>query len=88
MQFHLLLEPFSDIVKRNFNEWLESKDFTPEQVNWFEWIQEYIATSLEFRISDFEYTPFAQRGGIARAYQLFGDELEEILKNLTEKLVS
>ncbi|MYI95230.1 hypothetical protein F4083_13085, partial [Candidatus Poribacteria bacterium] len=88
MEYHRILEPFGATVKRNFDEWLEGKDFTEEQVNWLDWIQEYIATSLEFRISDFEYTPFAQRGGVARADQLFGDELEDMLTDLTEKLVS
>ena len=88
MGYTRILEPFSAIVTRHFGEWLEGKDFTPEQVNWLEWIQEYIATSLGFRITDFEYTPFAQRGGVARAMQLFGDELEDMLKDLTEKLVS
>ncbi len=88
MEYNRILEPFGATVKRNFDEWLEGKDFTEEQVNWLEWIQEYIATSLEFRISDFEYTPFAQRGGITRADRLFGDELENMLTDLTEKLVS
>ncbi len=88
MGYTRILEPFSTIVTRHFEEWLEGKDFTPEQANWLEWIQEYIATSLAFQINDFEYTPFAQRGGVARAYQLFGDELEAMLTNLTEKLVS
>ena len=88
MEYTRILEPFSTIVIRHFEEWLEGKDFTPEQANWLEWIQEYIATSLAFQIYDFEYTPFAQRGGVARAIQLFGDELEDMLKDLTEKLVS
>ncbi len=83
-----ILEPFSAIVARNFEEWLEGRDFTLEQVNWLEWIQEYIATSLEFQIADFGYIPFAQRGGIAKAIELFGDELVDMLKDLTEKLVS
>ena len=51
-------------------------------------VQEHIATSLEFQIDDFELTLFAQRGGVARANQLFGDELENMLTDLTEKLVS
>ena len=88
MGYNRTLEPFSAIVTRNFDEWLEGKDFTPEQVNWLKWIQEYIATSLEFRITDFEYTPFAQRGGVAKALQLFGDDLDDILTDLTHKLVS
>ena len=88
MEYTRILEPFSTIVTRHFEEWLEGKDFTPEQANWLEWIQEYIATSLAFQINDFDYTPFAQRGGVARAIQLFGDELEDILTDLTEKLIS
>ena len=88
MEYNRILEPFSATVNRNFEEWLEGKDFTPEQVNWLKWIQEYIATSLDFQITDFEYTPFAQRGGVAKAFQLFGDELEDMLKDLTQKLVS
>ena len=88
MEYNRILEPFSTTVNRNFEEWLVGKDFTPEQVNWLKWIQEYIATSLDFRITDFEYTPFAQRGGVARAIQLFGDDLKGILTDLTEKLVS
>ena len=88
MEYNRILEPFSVIVARNFDVWLEGKDFTQEQENWLKWIQEYIATSLDFRINDFEYTPFAQRGGVARAIQLFGDDLDDMLKNLTLKLVS
>lgn len=88
MEYNRILEPFSAIVARNFDEWLEGKDFTPEQVNWLKWILECIATSLDFRITDFEYTPFAQRGGVAKAIQLFGDDLEDMLKDLTQKLVS
>ncbi len=88
MEYNRILEPFSAIVTRNFDEWLEDRDFTPEQVNWLKWIQEYIATSLDFRITDFEYIPFAERGGVSRAIQLFGDELPDMLKELTQKLVS
>ncbi len=88
MEYDRILEPFSAIVTRNFDEWLDGKDFTPEQVNWLKWIQEYIATSLDFRITDFGDTPFAQRGGVAKAYQLFGDDLDDMLNDLTQKLVS
>ncbi len=88
MEYNRILEPFSAIVARNFDEWLEGRDFTPEQVNWLKWIQECIATSLEFRITDFEHIPFSRRGGVAKATQLFGDELEGMLKDLTQKLVS
>ena len=82
------LEPFSVTVNRNFEEWLDGRDFTSEQLDWLKLIREHITTSLDIRISDFEFTPFTERGNGAKVYQLFGDELDDILKNLTEKLVS
>lgn len=82
------LEPFRVTVNRNFEEWLTDKDFTQEQQEWLEMIRDHIATSLDIQMSDFEYTPFAELGNGARVYELFGDDLSNILKDLTEKLVS
>ena len=88
MGYNLFLEPFSATVNRNFEEWVTGKDFTPEQHEWLEMIQEHIATSLDIRMSDFELAPFAELGNGAKVYQLFGDDLDGILTELTEKLVS
>ncbi len=49
---------------------------------------QHIATSLDIRMSDFELAPFAKLGNGAKVYQLFGDELDSILKSITKKLVS
>ena len=88
MGYNLFLEPFSATVNRNFEEWLDGKDFNSEQHEWLEMIRDHIATSLDIRMSDFEYTPFAELGNGAKVYQLFGDDLDNILKYLTKKLVS
>ena len=64
------------------------KILTSEQHEWLEMIRDHIATSLDIRMDDFEYTPFAERGNGAKVYQLFGDNLDNILQELTEKLVS
>ncbi len=88
MGYSLFLEPFNATVKRYFEEWITDKDFTLEQHEWFEMIRNHIATSLDIRMSDFEYAPFAELGNGAKVYELFGDELESLLKDLTEKLVS
>ena len=88
MGYNLFLEPFSAIVNRNFEEWITNKDFTQEQHEWLEMIRDHITTSLDIRMSDFEYTPFAELGNGAKIYELFGDDLGNILKDLTEKLVS
>ena len=82
------LEPFSVTVNLNFEEWLDGKDFNSEQHEWLEMIRDHIAISLDIRMDDFEYTPFAELGNGAKVYQLFGDELDDILKDITEKLVS
>lgn len=82
------LEPFRVTVNRNFEEWLTDKDFTQEQQEWLKMIRDHIATSLDIQMSDFEFTPFAKLGNGAKVYQLFGDDLNDILKDLTEKLVS
>ena len=84
----IFLQPFRVTVNRNFEEWLEGRDFTSEQLYWLKLIRDHIATSLDIRMDDFEYTPFAELGNGARIYQLFGDDLNDILKDLTEKLVS
>ena len=88
MGYNLFLEPFRATVNRNFEEWLDGKDFNAEQHEWLEMIRDHIATSLDIRMSDFEYTPFAEHGNGAKVYELFGDDLEDILTDLTEKLVS
>ena len=82
------LEPFKQTVNRRFVEWLRGKPITGEQQMWLEMVRDHIATSLDIRKSDFEYTPFAELGNGAKVYQLFGDDLNNILTDLTEKLVS
>ncbi len=84
----IFLEPFRVTVNRNFEEWLEGRDFTSEQLYWLKLIRDHIATSLDIRMDDFEYTPFAELGNGSKVYQLFGDNLDNILKDLTERLVS
>ena len=82
------LEPFSVSVNRRFGEWLASQTFTEEQLLWLEMIRDHIATSLDIRMEDFEYAPFAELGNGAKVYELFGDGLDNVLKELTEKLIS
>ena len=82
------LEPFRQTVNRRFVEWLRGKPITGEQQMWLEMVRDHIATSLDIRISDFEFTPFAELGNGAKVYQLFGDDLDDILSNLTKKLIT
>ena len=82
------LEPFKVTVNRHFAEWLRGRNITTEQKMWLEMVRDHIATSLDIQMSDFELAPFAELGNGAKVYQLFGDDLDNILTDLTEKLVS
>ena len=88
MGYNLFLEPFSATVNRNLAEWLDGKDFSVEQHEWLKMIRDHIATSLDIRMSDFEYTPFAELGNGTKVYELFGEDLDDILTDLTKELVS
>ena len=88
MGYNLFLEPFSATVNRNYENWLAGRAFTPEQHEWLEMIRDHIATSLDIQMSDFELAPFAERGNGFRVSELFGDDLNDILRNLTENLIS
>jgi type I restriction enzyme R subunit len=86
------LHPFRDDVHKNFAAWMahqESKGrkFTVEQRLWLEAIRDHVAASLTIESDDFEYEPFVQRGGLGKAYQVFGKDMEPILKELNEVLV-
>ncbi len=89
-----ILEPYSETIHRRFTAWLEEqermkgKPFTAEQQQWLEWIRDIIAESLSIETDDFDLAPFTQRGGLRKAYQLFGKELPVILKDLNERLAA
>ncbi len=63
------------------------RDFTDEQVRWLEAIRDHVAGSVSIEMGDFELAPFNQRGGLGKAYQLFGEELGGLLEELNLELV-
>ena len=62
--------------------------FTPEQRHWLDMIREHIAGNLTIVPDDFEYSPFAQEGGMGRVYQLFGAELPKVLEAMNRELAA
>jgi type I restriction enzyme R subunit len=83
------LVPYSDEVHTRFDSWLLQQEnngrrFTAEQRQWLEMIRDQIASSLEVRPDDFEYVPFAARGGLGRAAQLFGNDFGALLDDLNQ----
>ncbi|MFQ6028115.1 MAG: type I restriction-modification enzyme R subunit C-terminal domain-containing protein, partial [Dehalococcoidia bacterium] len=87
------LVPFAQQVEERFRGWLAMQEtagrsFTEEQRRWLEDIRDHIAGSVGMELNDFQYAPFSQQGGLARAYAVFGPELPKILDELNVELVT
>jgi type I restriction enzyme R subunit len=87
------LVAFPDQVAERYARWLTQQEqagraFTHEQRGWLDRIRDHIATSLRISAEDFEYTPFAERGGVGGAHRAFGDELGTLLDELNAELVA
>jgi type I restriction enzyme R subunit len=87
------LVPHAERVQNRFQSWLAQhqnagRQFTDEQQRWLEMIRDHIATSLEIDIDDFDLTPFAAEGGLAKASQVFGKRLRSIVNELNEALAA
>ena len=88
-----ILAPFAETVNDRYARWLSEQEaagsaFTPEQRQWLGMIRDQIAISLAVETDDFDYVPFSERGGLGKAYALFGDRLPGILKELNEVLAA
>ena len=87
------LTPFPELVEQRFQDWLTQQEglgrsFSEEQVRWLEDIRDHIAANFQIEADDFQYVPFAQRGGLGKAYHVFGEELTGLLDELNEVLVA
>jgi type I restriction enzyme, R subunit len=51
-------------------------------------IKDHIATSFHLDVEDLDYTPFDAQGGIGKMHQLFGEDMNNIIKELNEALVA
>ena len=81
------LAPFAEQAEERFQGWLATQEvagsiYSDEQRQWLEAIKDHIAGSVSIEPGDLQYAPFAQRGGIGRAYALFGDGLQALLEEL------
>jgi type I restriction enzyme R subunit len=57
-------------------------------MQWLEAIRDHIASSLAIEMDDFDLAPFDQRGGLGKAYQVFGDKLQPLISELNEVLAA
>ena len=87
------LAPFADRVNYNFMQWTMKCNagnvhFTEEQMEWLRLIKEHIISSLSVEPTDLDYSPFGEKGGLARFYELFGDSFDVVLHQMSIELVA
>ena len=88
------LKPFDKTVDENFKTWIFKQNagkhnrFTPEQMDWLRMIKDHVVSSYHIEMDDLNYTPFDSQGGRGKMYQLFGNEMNEIIDELNEVLAA
>jgi type I restriction enzyme, R subunit len=87
------LAPYPEAVQARFEAWLADQEshgrrFTAEQRQWLEAIRDHIATSLRIERDDFDQTPFSEKGGLGRFYEVFGEEMDRVIEELNEVLAA
>jgi type I restriction enzyme R subunit len=85
---------YSNKVDLNFRDWILKKNagqhnrFTEEQMQWLRMIKDHIAASIHLDADDLDYTPFDAEGGKGKMWQLFGEQMDEIINELNEALAA
>lgn len=87
------LKPFAETVDERFESWLQDQKsdgntFTDAQLEWLNMIKEEIAKNVYVQPEDFQMPPFHDRGGLVRARELFGDDLNDLLEELHRALAA
>ena len=88
------LKPFKDSVDKRFQEWIfrhnaqRATSFNAEQTDWLRMIKDHIASSCCITRDDFDYAEFANKGGLQKAWSLFGKDLDAVMAEMNEGLVA
>ncbi|WP_323670960.1 DEAD/DEAH box helicase family protein [Candidatus Poriferisodalis multihospitum] len=88
-----ILVSYPDLVSERFEAWLlqqsnAGRSFSQEQAAYLELIKDRIATNLGIAPSELMAPPFSTQGGLGKAKQLFGEELDALLDELTAALAA
>jgi type I restriction enzyme R subunit len=88
------LKPFADDVDKRFQAWIfrhnaqRGTAFTPEQTVWLRLMKDHIASSCSISRGDFDYAELADKGGLQKAWGLFGKELDGLMGEMNVELVA
>lgn len=88
------LKAFDTTIDENFKNWIFKQNagkhnrFTNEQMDWLRELKNHVVNSYHIEIEDLDFTPFDEKGGRGKMYQLFGAEMNDIINELNEVLAA
>ena len=88
------LKPFADEVDKRFQTWIfrhnaqRGTAFSEEQTEWLRLMKDHITSSCCIAKDDFDYAELAGRGGLQKAWGLFGNELDGLMDEMNWELVA
>jgi len=88
------LSPYDEKVKKNFQDWIMKRHsgagekFNDEQMDWLRMIRDHIITSYHIGRDDLDMSPFDSKGGMGKMYQLFGEQMDDVINELNEALAA
>jgi type I restriction enzyme R subunit len=88
------LKPFRDQVDKRFQEWIfrhnaqRATAFTPEQMDWLRLMKDHLASSCSISRADFDFADFARKGGLQKAWAVFGATLDPLMDELNREMVA
>ena len=88
------VSPYSETVRKNFQTWIMKHHsgggtkFNDEQMDWLRMIRDHVINSFHIEREDLEMSPFNAKGGMGKMYQLFGDDMDDVIQELNRKLAA
>lgn len=88
------LRPFADEVDKRFQAWIfrhnaqRGTAFSPEQTEWLRLMKDHIASSCAIGRDDFDYAELADKGGLQKAWGVFGEDLDVWMREMNQELVA
>ena len=88
------LRPFADEVDKRFQTWTfrhnaqRATAFTPEQMDWLRLMKDHIASSCSISRDDFDLAGLAGKGGLQKAWAVFGEELDGLMNEMNGELMA
>jgi len=68
---------------------VDGKTFDADQQNWLGLIRQHLIDKLSIDEEDIEYQPlFADRGGVSKTRQVFGDGFEPLLREINSQIAT